>query len=307
MRRCLLIWLYVLLSGIFVVAGQGTVDRVRFSLYAEQVERAQSAACYGDYLILVSKNVSKMTLYNLRSRNVLYVCRMRPKTEMRGNLDIYHANNSSFGRMKYDEKDPFPLLYVSHRENNDMRGVLEVYRIRPFRRNRVEEYDSMTIEQVQTVYYPVMTDENAMGSPWTVIDPDQNFMYTYSRNNRSKSPNYKKCRISKFVIPSLKCPQRLVQLDDNDILNSFDLDYNAVLSQGACIYKCKMFIAQGVPKKNGKVFLRVIDLKKGELIRTYNLLASGFNDEPEGCFIYKNKLMVTTIKKNIYQFDIPIE
>ena len=307
MRRCLSIILYVFLINIFVVSGQGIVDKVDFSLYAVQVDGAQSAACYGDYLILVSKNASKMTLYNLHSRNVLYVCRMNPKTEMRGNIDIYHANNSSFGRFKYDEKDPFPLLYVSHRENNDMRGVLEVYRIIPFRRNRTEDYDSLTIEQVQTVYYPVMTDENAMGSPWTVIDPDNDFMYTYSRNNRSKSLNYKKCRLSKFVIPSLRSFPSLVQLDDNDILNSYDLGFDATLSQGACINKGKLFIAQGVPKKNGKLFLRVIDLKKGKLIRTYNLLVSGFNDEPEGCFIYKNKLMVTTIKKNIYQFNIPIE
>lgn len=305
--RSLFVFIIFSFIGVNNVIAYEDVDSIPFSLYAKNSVSAQSAACYGDYLIFVSKQVSRMTLYNLRSKKILFRSKLEPKTEMRGKTDVYHANNSTFGRKKYDELDAFPLLYVSHRENNANRGVLDVYRIRPFCRNGKKDYDSISVEQVQTIYYPVMTDENALGSPWTAIDPDQNFMYTYSRNNRSKAPNRSKCRLSKFRIPTIETPQDSVLLNDSDILESKDLRYSAVLSQGACIHQGMMYIAQGVPQSNGKVYLRVVDLKRGMLLRTYNLHTAGFNEEPEGCFIYNGKLMIATIKKNIYQFEIPLE
>jgi hypothetical protein len=303
-------FLFVLVPWVEVTVAsfaQDTVDSVNFSLYAEKNVAAQSAACYGNYLIFVSKQVSRMTLYNLNSKKILYKLNLDPKTEMRGKIDVYHANNSSFSREKYDKNDPFPLLYVSHRENNAQRGVVEVYRIHPFHRNGQADYDSMAVEQVQTVFYPAMTDKNAMGSPWTAIDPGNGYMYTYSRNNRSKAPNRGKCRLSKFKIPPFKGDCDSVFLNDADILEANDLRFSAGFSQGACIYHGMMYIAQGVPQKNEKVYLRVVDLEKGKLIRTYNLHASGFDEEPEGCFIYNGKLMVATNKKNIYQLEIPIE
>lgn len=308
MKKLLLLTLLAYLAGDSESSAQEIVDSVGFSLYAKKTVCAQSAACYGDYLVFVSKQVSKMTFYNLKSKMILFTLNLEPKTEMRGKTDIYHANNSSFGRKKYNEDDPFPLLYVSHRENNMKRGVMDVYRILPIRKTGSADYDSMAVEQVQTIYYPVMTDKNALGSPWTAIEPEHDFMYTYSRNNRSKAPNRGRCRLSKFFIPEIKTSSPdSVFLNDSDILESNDLGYNAALSQGACIYHGMMYIAQGVPQKNGKVYIRVVDLGKGELIRTYNLHASGFNEEPEGCFIYNGKLMVATIKKNIYQLEIPIE
>lgn len=307
MKKLFLIVLLTYIVGFAESQAQDTIDSISFSLYAENTVAAQSAACYGDYLIFVSKQVSRMTLYNLRSKEILYKLNMDPKTEMKERADVYHANNSSFGRKKYDESDSFPLLYVSHRENNAQRGVLDVYRIHPINRNGQADYDSMAVEQVQTIFYPVMTDENALGSPWTAIDPDSDFMYTYSRNNRSKAANRGKCRLSKFGIPQVGVDRDSVILDDVDILEESDLGYNAVFSQGACIYRGLMYIAQGVPQKNGSVYLRVVDLANGKLIRTYNLHASGFDEEPEGCFIYKGKLMVATVKKNIYQLNIPIE
>lgn len=308
MKKLLLLTLLAYLIGYSESSAQEIVDRVGFSFYVKKAVSAQSAACYGDYLIFVSKQVSKMTLYNMRSKKVLYRLNLDPKAEMRGKTDVYHANNSSFSTKKYDERDPFPLLYVSHRENNMKRGVMDVYRILPIRNTGNADYDSMAVEQVQTIYYPVMTDKNALGSPWTAIDQDHDFMYTYSRNNRSKAPNQGRCRLSKFFIPEIKTSRPdSVFLNDSDILESRDLGFNAVLSQGACIYHGKLYIAQGVPQKTGAVYMRVVDLEKGNLVRTYNLHNAGFNEEPEGCFIYNGKLMVATVKKNIYQLEIPVE
>ena len=281
-------------------------NRKLFTLYAKNGMSAQSAACHGDYLILVTKLVSKMGLYNLNTKKLLCTRQLQPWTELRGGADIYHANNSSFGLQRYKESDPFPLLYVSHRVNNDKRGVLQVYRVLPLKsRDDKTDFDSLSVTLVQTIYYPKMTDKNALGSPWTVIDKENNCMYTYSRNNRGKAANKGICRISKFKIPSVG-ENSEIYLSDEDILDSYEVDFKAPLSQGACINHGKMFIAQGVsPKKY--LWLRIIDLKKKELVKTIDLKEAGFPAEPEGCYIYDNHLMLSTGGKRIFKFHIPIE
>ena len=312
MKRCVFLFFItvVLLSvGLQNITAQSSTltDSLEYSLYANKVISAQSAACYGDYLVFVSRQVSRITLYNLHTKKTLYSLQLTPKTEMRGNTDIYHANNSFFGKKKYHKSDPFSLLYVSHRENNELRGVLDVYRVIPYHHRNGDDYDSLSVEQVQTVYYPEMTDENALGSPWTAIDTQRGYMYTYSRNNRKGADNQSICRISKFKIPKLTHYAISVFLEDKDILESYEVDFNASLSQGACIFRNMMYIVQGVPQRTGKTYLRVIDLKRKKLVKTYHLHTIGFTEEPEGCFIYNNKLMITTINRNIYQINNVIE
>lgn len=294
-----------LLLMVVMILAQNT-NQKQFTLYAKNGIPAQSAACHGDYLISVTRLVSKMSLYNLRSRKMLCTQVLQPWTELRGKTDIFHANNSSFGLQKYRESDLFPLLYVSHRENNDRRGVLQVYRVIPLKKHGDNaDYDSLSVSLVQTVYYPKMTDQNALGSPWTVIDQDHNCMYTYSRNNRRKAANSGTCRISKFKIPNVGKSSE-VYLKDEDILDSYEVDFKASLSQGACIHNEKMYIPQGVsPKKS--LWLRVIDLKQKKLVRTIDLKAAGFPTEPEGCFIYYGHLMISTAGKRIFKINIPIE
>lgn len=286
--------------------GQNSIQEL-FTLFAKNGMGAQSAACYGDYLVLVSNHVAKVGLYNLKNKKLTSVRKMTPKIEFRGKTDIFHANNSSFGINKYVETDYFPLLYVSHRENNEKRGVLEVYRIVPYKKSESSvDYDSLDMQMVQTIYYPPMTDKNALGSPWTVIDREEDCMYTYSRNNRSKSPNRGICRISKFRIPDPKKGKN-IYLAADDILDSYEIDYKAPLSQGACIHHGMLYIAQGVSPQKSSVWLRVVDLRKKRLVKSYDLKAAGFPTEPEGCFIFKNKLMLATASKKIFKINIPIE
>lgn len=294
-----------MLLMVSVVLAQDT-KKPLFVQYAKNAITAQSAACHGDYLVLVKQLVSNMGLYNLKTKKLLCTKNLQPWTEHRGKVDIFHANNSSFGLHKFKETDPFPLLYVSHRENNDMRGVLQVYRILPLKsQDDKVDYDSLSVSLVQTIYYPIMTDENALGSPWTVIDKENNCMYTYSRNNRVRAANKGNCRISKFKIPSIGDSSE-VYLNDDDILESYEVSFNVPLSQGACIHKGKMYIPQGnSPKKS--IWLRVIDLKQKKLVRTIDLKEAGFPTEPEGCFIYNNNLMISAVGKRIFKINIPLE
>lgn len=306
MKKELLLVLLSACVGESKLSAQEMVDSVGFSLYTKNAVAAQSAACYGDYLVFVSKLVSRMTLYNLHSKKILHRLNLKPLMELRGKTDIFHANNSSFGTQKFKESDLFPLLYVSHRENNDKRGVLQVYRITPLKRHKdTADYDSLNVSLVQTIFYPPMTDENALGSPWTAIDKENNCMYTYSRNNRGKGDNRGICRISKFKIPSVGEANE-VFLNDEDILESYEVDFMAPLSQGACINNGMMYIAQGVsPKKY--LWLRIIDLSQRKLVKSINLKNIGFPVEPEGCFIYDNQLMISTAGKSIFKINLPIE
>ena len=280
-------------------------DNSLFAQFAMNGFPSQSSDCYDNYLVLVTKYESEVALYNLKKKKMCCVYHQEPKMEMYGDVDIYHANNSTFGLQRFKETDPFPLLYVSNRVNKEKRGVLDVLRLVPQKSEGAEDYDSLIVQNVQTIYYPVENDENALGSPWTVIDKENNRMYTYSRNNRSKAPNYAICRISKFKIPSVGESSE-VYLNDEDILDSYEVDFKALYAQGACIHQGKMYVAQGISHQTG-LWLRVIDLKKRKLIRNYDLKEVGFSQEPEGCFIYNNQLILATGSKFIFTMNIPID
>lgn len=283
--------------------GQGAGNTL-YIPYSKNCMSAQSADSYGDYLVLVTKYESKIGLYNLKRKRFCFIFQREPKMEMNGKQDVYHANNSSFGTYRYVESDPFPLLYVSNRCNNDNRGVLDVFRIVPMKSESAEDYDSLLVQQVQTIYFPMATDKNALGSPWAVVDREENCIYTYSRINRSKAPNKGVCRISRFNIP-LVGEANEVYLSDDDILDSYEVDFKAPLSQGACIHRGVMYIAQGIPSKNN-LWLRVIDLKQRKLVKNYDLTKTGFTKEPEGCFIYNGHLMLATGSKQIFKMNISI-
>lgn len=285
-----------------VVNAQESKDSL-FTLFERNGMVAQSGDCYDDYLVTVSKLEKNFGLYNLKRKKLCNVYQWEPKMDMVGKSDVYHANNSSFGTQRY-ESDFFPLLYVSNRCGIDNRGILDVFRLVPIKSEDAEDYDSLDVQQVQTIFFPVATDQNALGSPWTVIDREEKCMYTYSRNNRKKAPNRSICRISKFRIPSVG-EGNIIYLNDEDILDSYEVDFKAPLSQGACIHLGKMYIAQGVsPEKF--LWLRVIDLKQRKLIKSYNLKEAGFKREPEGCFVWRDCLMLTTSRKYIFKMNIPI-
>ena len=279
-------------------------DSLTLNLYTTKAYGAQSAACYGDYALFVGVKVGRMSLFNMKTRTRVCSQKLSPKNELRGKTDIYHANNCCFGVKKYSKNDSLPLLYVSHRENNELRGVLEVYRVTPVSRDTLARFDSLAVQLVQTIYYPCASDDNALGSPWTAIDLRKGYMYTYSRNNKRKTPNYGRCRISKFKIPKVNGRPE-VYLTDRDIIDTFDGGYNAVLSQGGCIWDNKLYIAQGIPKENSTSWLREIDLVKRELTNSYNLSKAGLQEEPEGCFVYDGQLMIATAKGSIYQVTLP--
>lgn len=245
----------------------------------------QSAAAYGEYVFFVTEGRDEICLYSLTKKKVLYTLRLAV-----ANRNVYHCNQSSFGIEKYDASDSFPLLYISQRAKSDGRCFIEVFRIITHSNEELSEYESFTIELVQSIYLPKMSYENSLGNANCVIDSSNNLMYVYSRNNDSNDDNYGQCKITVFAIPDAHLSN--VYLEDDSIVSSFMLDISAFNMQGACIHGDYLYIGQGM-QSVGYIFLNVIDLKQECLAVRINLQDYGVSWEPEGCFFYDDSVMLS--------------
>ena len=252
--------------------------------YASLGYSHQSAAAFGRYAFFVKDGHPQICLYNLVKKEKLCVYNMKM-----ANKNTYHCNQSTFGIELFEPSDPFPLLYISQRALSDQRCFIEVYRIKTVYDDVTSEYKSFSVEKVQTVFLPAMKYENSLGNANCVIDPEDGFMYTYSRNNNTAEDNYKKCKISKFAIPDIH--NEVVYLEDKDILSSFMIDCSALNMQGGCINDGILYIGQGFPAV-GYVYLNVVDLANRVLLARIDLQKYQVNWEPEGCFFFDNSVML---------------
>ena len=258
----------------------------KFSQYADLDFKHQSAAVYDDYVFFVERCRMSICLYDLSQKDIVYKATFKPA----GNTKIYHCNQSTFGTEKYDPADPFPLLYVSQRAKSGNRCFVEVLRIHPKYNEDQTVITSFAVELVQEIYFPQMTRDNSLGNVNCAIDVKNEKLYTYSRNNRSGDDNYLQCKISQFLIPDIK--QKQVVLEDSDIEASFLIDTSAENMQGACIVDDLLYIAQGYPATK-YVYLNVVNLEQRRLVKRYDLLGSGVDWEPEGCFYYDGNIMLS--------------
>ena len=273
-------------------------------LYIDMITRGgmvhQSAACYGNYAFFFSNKMVNTRVFNMRTNTKIFTL----KQKALGSENVYHCNQACFGTQKYSEEDPFPLLYISQFQNSNNRCFLTVFRILPTSAGVDQEYTAFAFERIQTIFFPVATDDNSLNNVNAVIDTDHNFIYTYSRNNNSFADNYRKCKISKFNIPN-PLESSSVYLSDSDILDSYFIPTEAANMQGGGYHDGLLFIGRGAPKY-GYVYLYAIDLASRKLWYTVDLLNNGFGYEPEGAYFYKNDLYIgagTGIFKFTFKYE----
>ena len=299
--------LYCLIILLISIISANAQENSHFNLFSTEGDWGQSVANYGKYIISVKDRLSSALLYDLEENKRVYRLFLTPHEERNGSTLIYHCNQCNFGSEKYDEQDMFPLLYINQRNPADSIGALiTAYRIVP----KLDENDSIvsfSMDLIQSIYLPLMTDENCLGNPNMVIDTKKNVFYTYSRNNNRKASNYGKGMISKFKMPSLYKDgsiQEVVRLTDDDILDSFKCDFNMFYAQGGFFRKGKLYFVQGMPSKtpsNNYIYFREINLKKKKQTRVVDMLALGFDKEPEGCWFYNGKVMISVVGKEFYE------
>ena len=285
-------------------------SKYAYEVYSDNSYSHQSSAAYGKYLFLVKDKLATVYMYNLQTKRVVAICNMTAHNETvsaSSSSVLYHCNQSTFGTFKYDESDPFPLLYISQRAPSSTgRCFVTVFRLLPTMNSAGTEYNILKMEQVQTIYLPKSTFSNAMGNANFTIDPQTGYCYTYSRNNTTSASNYLNCRISKFAPVKLSAEE--VYLNDADILDSYEIfelnstkNISAMNMQGGFIWNNKLYISQGYPSCNF-IYLRIVDLKNRKLINDIDLLGDGFPIEPEGFFRYGNDIMMSCNGSPIYKF-----
>ncbi len=263
---------------------------ISLSIYSSNLKNHQSAAVYGDCAFMVNNWRTRIFIYDLvNCQMVDSIIMPAGKGRTPSGDVIYHSNQCSFSPFFYSANDNYPLLYISQRAKEDKRSFAEVYQI-----TNVD--DKFKAQLIQTLYFPIMNEENSLGTVNVVFDIENQVMYTYSRNNDTTSINYGICRITKFKIPAFD--NSSIYLNDEDIISSFSIDCSAVNMQGACIRNDSLFIGQGI--KNP--VLQIVNLETNSLT-TYDLKKMGCKYEPEGCFWYKESLMIST-RKCLYKLDL---
>lgn len=268
--------------------------------FAHNSKGHQSAAVYDHYLITIPNKLGSISMYDMKNKQRVYTCLLSPLegTDPYGNTR-FHCNQCTFSNTKYKESDMFPLLYISQRADSLYRCSVLVYRLVE-QWNEENKISSFEAQLVQTIFFPQMTKDNALGNVNAAYSSSENLFFLYSRNNNRKDSNYRKCRISKVKIPQIKA--NTVFLSDDDIIDPFDIDCSALNMQGGAIYNNKLYIAQGY-YKSGEINLRVIDLEHKKLEKTYDLLSQGVSWEPEGCFFYEGNLYLSS-SKYIFQIEM---
>lgn len=282
----------------------GIITSTKAYLYIDQISNEgiihQSAACYGDYAFFISARLMNIMVFNMQSNKNIFVLNQNPI----GSNNIYHCNQACFGTQRYSEEDPFPLLYISQFQNKENRCFITVFRVLPTSSGIDQEYTAFAFERIQTIIFPIATNENSLNNVNAVIDTDHHFIYTYSRNNNAEADNYLQCKISKFNIPD-PLASSPVTLSDNDILDSYFIPTEAANMQGGAYHDGLLYIGRGKPSAR-YINLYVIDLANRKLWYMVELLNNGFSVEPEGAFFYKDDLYIGA-NKSIFKFTFKYE
>ena len=196
----------------------------------------------------------------------------------------------------------FPVLYVSDARpvsGSGGRCAIRALRIVPTLADG--EITSFTATLVQTIYLPAMTTENGLGYANMVIDPDNNTMWTYSRNTNSGESTSGQATFTQFNIPALSSSE--VTLEDSDRITWFRETWAIYNNQGATIKGGKMYMTRGMVSDSE---INVIDLYfSRKRVSRIDLDKDGYGIEPEGCFLYNNAICYSgRSPSNLYQLNI---
>ncbi len=283
----------------------GILTSTKAYLYIDEISSDgmahQSAACYGDYAFLISNKMINVRVFNMRNNTRIFDLKDQAPL---GTGTIYHCNQACFGTQKYSEEDYFPLLYISQHQNKNNRSFIQVFRVLPTSAGSGQEFTAFTFDKIQTIYFPILTDDNSLGNVNAVIDTDNHYIYTYSRNNNSTAENYGKCKISKFNLPNA-LESTSFTLSDSDILDSYFIPTQAFNMQGGAYHNGLLYIGRGSPAAK-YVELHVVDLANKRLWFSVDLLNNGFRWEPEGAYFYKDDLYIGASSR-IFRFSFKYE
>jgi hypothetical protein len=261
----------------------------------QPVAQGQGGACYGDYFIQGYNKNEFITIYDLKEKKYLETLSI-PEPSPSSKI---HANTLNFGGQKYDEKDYFPLLYVSsgYKINNSF--YIYVYRLK----KDSKEEKGFSISLVQTISL------SGFDGTWTegVIDEENNFLWVVRYTGTGTGI----VGYAKFNLPSIFDSE--VEISYKDHIQEFILANEPKSNkQGHLLKNNRMLLVAGIPKEGQMLSFISINTQTEQRELNLDLREVGLHNydvdnyfEPENLFFYNNQLMIG-YRKVIYILDIQI-
>ncbi len=252
-------------------------------------EAYQGMAIHGDYMFSLH-NTGICTVIDLKNKKLL--------SEF--NLACYsktnHANVASFGNEFFKPEDEFPLLYVSQvwkEKVNNMKDVCYVERV-----------TKNSSELVQTINYKDEKGTFGYALQW-VVDVKNGYLYGFG-NTLKNAVDGNKHRITKFKLPKLSDSNKMVTLNEADVIETYTLEdyYNGseklLIGQGLSIFNGKLFMPTGFGNAAYPASLWIVDLDSRRVSNVIDL--SYIKKEPEDCDVYQGSLIMQCNGGNVYKF-----
>lgn len=269
--------------------------QIKIENYLKQVtsRSQQGAAAYGKYLFhFTSEGICN--IYDLDRK--VHLSQMKYEQS-----EIKHCDTSCFGTYKIDEKDEFPVIYLSGSNVDDLNdyGLIWVYRI-------IHNGEHWALELLQIIKTPQVKDVGIC--PDALLDNYDGCMWimgwktNLAKSQKNGSGAY--LNFAKFKTPALedgildKNGIRRVSLSIADAITSFVVNNAHAIQQGICLWNHKVYVPYGVSTL-GYQGIDVVSLDEGRVARNIDLMETGVR-EPEAVFFYKGGLFIadqaTTIK-----------
>lgn len=246
----------------------------------------QGAACYEDYFVQGYAANKYLTIYNLKEKIRLGSVSI-PASQTNSTI---HCNTLNFGNQKYDERDFFPILYVSSGYRISGNTKIYAYRIKCDDQADIQSY-SVTLVQTITL--------TGFGT-WTegILDNENHYLWIKYEPQGTDGPY----GYAKYEIPDVH--QGNVTIDQGSFLDDFSLNLQPSGSSNQChlFYHDRIVLVSGIPGSQSLAFVAINTINHNEELLV-NLRKAGLKGEPEGLISYNGDFMISYSNK-LYKFLI---
>lgn len=244
-------------------------------------EARQGSCAYKDYFFQFHNANCMVEIYNLKTKRHLQTIEQTP-------ISAQHCNTVMFSKEKWDKRDRFPVIYVSTERD----GKILVYRV-------LGEDGNMSFQTVQTIFLPACEDMGLYYPNPAIDSKHQKLWLTgFSCNTWKKAVPGNVVRYIQLPLPPLKGGDATLNLGQK--LREFTLPFTYA-TQGLIYHKDKIIQSYGTDRNTNRV--RIINPQSGKIEREYLPHKYGLDDEPEGTFMYKGRIMFSTVQGNLYFAD----
>ena len=262
---------------------------------------SQAGTVFGDFLVValamdeVAAGNPNGHLYNINTgehiSNLSFGNTLNSKT-----YTMPHGNQICFGKEFYDENSVFPLLYVSQTTlygDEALKGELGVL-VYDIQKVSDTEYTPVLVQAIiPDLSNQVFRDKISKWTTNYVVDTDNDKLYLvgYPRMwdwddiYNSVKGYYP---ISKFALPKVSDGEEIV-LTNSMLEDNYQI-YRETAIQMMLYYRGKIYIQGGFDGVNAPKYLDAVDLCNHSIVSQINL-SSVRTSEPQGLFIYNNRLL----------------